>query len=570
MRRAYVVFEGGGAKGVAHVGALNAIERTDYVAEGYAGTSAGAVVAALAAAGFRADEIIAAKSRRTILDALPEGCPSTVAALIGPGWRYIRFLRRLSKRPGEVKLLGGVLAAIWIGAIVTAFWIHVLAGIAALLVLICGTAAAALHFARGMARLDCIRDCLGRLLSDKIGKQDIEEGALFRDFGPGTGRPSLKIVATNLSRGELDVFSPEHTPDVPVADAVAASICIPMVFRPWQPKIGINAAHRRDEVYLDGGLLSNLPAWVFDDELAIDRHATVLAAEIADAADLETPRGRVGWAVRAVRTAIFGARTLSTRNVPNLISIPLDVSIGLLDFDARADVMRDTVRQSRRQTEFVLLHEDVRDGLPAKIHKGIVRGLLDIVDAFDDIEQQERDAMRSAISRTRIRVAMANVSEIARFLDHPQKEGSARPDAAIRLVYQHGFSETKDERIALSLRRSIVGAAVLRGAGNGAAHSVWEFKTRREGLFDGPYLNDDRDAWARKMVDRDVDWVWAVPIMNAEKDISFRGDQMNSYAVAVDGDRPLPFPPRLMERILNLLSQRIDTTVRQAFATKRR
>lgn len=51
------LFEGGGVRGTALVGALKAAEEASLTSIGYAGTSAGAIVAALAAAGYQADEM---------------------------------------------------------------------------------------------------------------------------------------------------------------------------------------------------------------------------------------------------------------------------------------------------------------------------------------------------------------------------------------------------------------------------------------------------------------------------------------------------------------------------------
>jgi predicted acylesterase/phospholipase RssA len=55
MTDVFAVFEGGGVKGIAHVGALARFhEEEELQFRGYAGTSAGAIVAALAAVGYRA------------------------------------------------------------------------------------------------------------------------------------------------------------------------------------------------------------------------------------------------------------------------------------------------------------------------------------------------------------------------------------------------------------------------------------------------------------------------------------------------------------------------------------
>src|SRR3712207_2804721 len=70
--RTFVAFAGGGAKGVVHVGALKALEERDVELKGLAGTSAGAIVAALVASGFRADDLIDSGSGRTILKRLSQ------------------------------------------------------------------------------------------------------------------------------------------------------------------------------------------------------------------------------------------------------------------------------------------------------------------------------------------------------------------------------------------------------------------------------------------------------------------------------------------------------------------
>ncbi|MFD4819706.1 patatin-like phospholipase family protein [Peribacillus butanolivorans] len=55
--RADAVFEGGGARGIAFVGAIQAMEEEKVVWERLAGTSAGAVIAALLASGYKSYEI---------------------------------------------------------------------------------------------------------------------------------------------------------------------------------------------------------------------------------------------------------------------------------------------------------------------------------------------------------------------------------------------------------------------------------------------------------------------------------------------------------------------------------
>ncbi len=58
-----LVFKGGGLKGITLVGAYSVLEERDYRPQNIAGTSAGAMVAALLAAGYTAAEL-----RQAIMD----------------------------------------------------------------------------------------------------------------------------------------------------------------------------------------------------------------------------------------------------------------------------------------------------------------------------------------------------------------------------------------------------------------------------------------------------------------------------------------------------------------------
>lgn len=71
----------------------------------------------------------------------------------------------------------------------------------------------------------------------------------FADLLRLTGR-SFACVSTNLDRGEAFVWCADNTPDERVADAVYASMCIPMMFVP---------AIFRGETHVDGCLAMSLP-----------------------------------------------------------------------------------------------------------------------------------------------------------------------------------------------------------------------------------------------------------------------------------------------------------------------
>ena|SRR2546428_1176959 len=55
--KAYAILDGGGVKGAALAGCLKAAEEQGIKFEGYSGSSAGALIATLAAVGYSADEL---------------------------------------------------------------------------------------------------------------------------------------------------------------------------------------------------------------------------------------------------------------------------------------------------------------------------------------------------------------------------------------------------------------------------------------------------------------------------------------------------------------------------------
>ena len=57
MKRCNAVFEGGGVRGIGHVGAACGMEYAGYEFVNLAGSSAGAIVAALLAAGYTCREL---------------------------------------------------------------------------------------------------------------------------------------------------------------------------------------------------------------------------------------------------------------------------------------------------------------------------------------------------------------------------------------------------------------------------------------------------------------------------------------------------------------------------------
>jgi NTE family protein len=194
--KADLVLEGGGVKGLGLVGAVLHLMREGYTFPRVAGTSAGSIVAAFLAAGATADELAAIMDRLDY-SRVPDraGIPG-VSESLGLVWRS-------GTHPGQ--------------------YIH-----------------------------GFVRDELERL-----------GVSTFADLKRRDGKQPYKLVvtATDITRGRLlrlpwDYRSLDLDPDEQlVADAVRASISIPLFFEP---------VTLRDRTLVDGGVLSNFPIEIFD------------------------------------------------------------------------------------------------------------------------------------------------------------------------------------------------------------------------------------------------------------------------------------------------------------------
>ncbi|MDR2690542.1 MAG: patatin-like phospholipase family protein [Azoarcus sp.] len=165
-----LIFEGGGVKGIAYLGALEVLGKKDILPAitRIGGTSAGAITAALTGLNFSAEEI------KNIL------------------WE-MDFKRFLDDSSGFIRD---------IDRLCTEY---------------------------GWYKGDVFRNWIGKLIQQKTGNSestfaDIEASKVKNDFR------SLYFMGTNISTGFSEVFSAEHTPRMCVADAVRISMSIPFFF----------------------------------------------------------------------------------------------------------------------------------------------------------------------------------------------------------------------------------------------------------------------------------------------------------------------------------------------------
>ncbi|KAF0811379.1 hypothetical protein IGB42_04145 [Andreprevotia sp. IGB-42] len=341
-QRVYLAFQGGGARGIAHIGGLAAINDLGLGIAGVAGTSAGAIIAALIAAGYSAQELLDAGQRRHILQDVAGGAYENPTSLFTRrGWGAIQVLRVWGGRiAGGLQRIGtpaarGVALAAAAVAFIALFCLAPRLMLVALLLAVLGGAWLLWRVYTGLAPLTAVRNVIDAALVQKLGlAPEVTFAALHHS---GRGLP-LKLVATDVTDQCLELFSFETTPDVVIADAVAASICLPFIFRIWSfdfSRRGEAAGSKVTRRFLDGGLMSNLPAWTFDEERALDPQAVTVAFGLMPAP--ETGADEKHWLLAAVNAIVAGPPQIHFRGIERMIHIPLDCDIGLLDFNASFD-----------------------------------------------------------------------------------------------------------------------------------------------------------------------------------------------------------------------------------------
>lgn len=105
----------------------------------------------------------------------------------------------------------------------------------------------------GVHKGDVFRKWIGRLIANKQGKKDLT----FAQLNEKKNTLALYLVATNLSDQAVEIFSHEHSPNVPIRDAVRMSMSIPLYFK------CVRYGEDKD-IVVDGGVSLNYPLNLFD------------------------------------------------------------------------------------------------------------------------------------------------------------------------------------------------------------------------------------------------------------------------------------------------------------------
>jgi predicted acylesterase/phospholipase RssA len=180
---------------------------------------------------------------------------------------------------------------------------------------------------------------------------------MLAELLPGAARPikfhslilPTYVVATDLAGQRPKVWSTRDTPDDTVGFAVRCSSSIPLFFEPVESG---------NNFLVDGGMLSNLPGFVFADEHASSLGGRLLAIQLAEPDD-PTPEWNIGWLLsRLVSTAISGATNIQSRMLKNTSSISVKTGdISGTDFNLKQQDIDFLIESGRSAVESFVRNE---------------------------------------------------------------------------------------------------------------------------------------------------------------------------------------------------------------------
>lgn len=294
----YGVFEGGGAKGVAYAGVLETLEEKGIWFKGVAGTSAGAITAALIAVGYTAEE--------------------AKAIILETDFNQFKDLRFK--------------------------WLH---------------PAIALMAFSGAYKGNTFKKWMEEKLKAKFNGRvpllkDLEAIPLTV--------VATDISVDGEKENSILIFDKTNTPDLSVAEAVRMSMSIPLFFEVsrWfgpYPKLDFSKAHR----IVDGGTFSNFPIYVFDEARSKGEPILGFVLQ-EDADKKITFKGAVSWmvkmglridAIHIVYKLLLGGFAISNRLHINpqiwenhIIRVPVG-KVGTTDFDMDEETRKWLIQNGR-------------------------------------------------------------------------------------------------------------------------------------------------------------------------------------------------------------------------------
>lgn len=398
IKKIFLVFQGGGAKGIAHIGGLAAWEEVKQKVNsanpdgaksmelaGVAGTSAGAIIASLVAAGYEAEQLYKiGPNPDHLLKRIAGGRYERPSSLFGRmGWFYIKSLRNAARQAADRPLLARMAGLLSIVAIL-AWWITpglVLSPYSKLAAVI--LLSLLLYFMpKGIAGLAQVRKVVDEAIANGPLKGRVpDKEVTFAHLKGAKGLP-LKLVATNLTSRTVELFSFEDSPDTVIADAVCASVCLPLIFPPF--RLSLSGGNKKQEPsnFIDGGLLSNLPLWPFDEERKIWPDTQTIGFSLQPLKG-KNPTSQP-MLLSLIDAIVSGPARIHARSIPGLVMVRLPTTLDMLDFD-KGFVDFGNAIESAKEYALGIMERDfglsVVEKLLEELNDNIVKHLLSVQEA---------------------------------------------------------------------------------------------------------------------------------------------------------------------------------------------
>jgi len=270
------IFQGGGTKGVAYIGALQELEKNGIKLENIkriGGTSVGAITAALLSVGYdleKLNEELKDMDFENFIDIENENVEQKIYKYYNPEFisefmtkttEYVKdrlsgiedfYIFRKIKRLKDISSYFNNDESRDLMEILKYAYDH-----------------------KGLAKGKKIREWIEQKISENSKIKHLTFGELneLHKTKPHKYK-QLYLIGTNVSKKRSEVFSHENTPNVIISDAVRISMSLPLIFQPHQcyekryGKRQISQSKR--DLYIDGGVMDNYPIWLFDGECSMN------------------------------------------------------------------------------------------------------------------------------------------------------------------------------------------------------------------------------------------------------------------------------------------------------------
>ena len=406
LTKAYAILAGGGVKGAALVGGIKAIEENNIEFVGYGGTSAGSIIAFLASVGYTSDELKKIMIEEIDFTRFLDDSASELEILkdsLG------KFFDKINNFNDEICNICKIRENIYLMKTLAKYLKK-------------------LNQDLGLCDAKGLKQFLLERTAQKHPTFNNRTDITFRELQEQRCYP-LRVVASDLISRQAVIYplDQEQGLDYSVIDAVRASMSFPFVFSPVK---------NDDHLLVDGGLSSNLPLFLFEEERKVNNYP-VLALDLvvgnntsSDFSLNKSDYGLLKFIPDMLATALEASDGLIENLIKNIYYIPIKLpkDIGTLDFE---------ISKENRERLFDRGYRDVSSYLNINVFKGLKRVIT------------ERERLRALygridlIEKTLEKVAMSvenfsNAENVRAYIMLPTKRNT------LIVAYQYGMDYDPD------------------------------------------------------------------------------------------------------------------------------